>query len=210
MQRRLALLSRQNRAGAQCPGWCQAFGTGRALAACFFRNLAVKITRCNLSTAGRTKSKLIPRFELPTYGIRFFDFGKAEPDDDSRLFSTAKAMEVPKTTNSEAFGLAWRRQVGPLLAGIDVGVPTCCTAAIAVRAFVLELAMNDVVDRILNDYQLIRPLDAERVTNSRRKISGYIGSLMAAGHRDETQLTRYGLAYLKELHEGRDPRFTGC
>jgi hypothetical protein len=22
--------------------------------------------------------------------------------------------------------------------------------------------------------------------------------------------TIYGLAYLKELHEGRDPRFTGC
>jgi hypothetical protein len=70
--------------------------------------------------------------------------------------------------------------------------------------------MNDVVDRILNDYQMIRPLDIERVTDSRRRVSGYIGSLMSAGHRDATQLTVYGLAYLKELHEGRDPRFTGC
>jgi hypothetical protein len=34
--------------------------------------------------------------------------------------------------------------------------------------------------------------------------------LAAAGQRDAGQLTVYGLAYLKELHEGRDPRFTGC
>jgi hypothetical protein len=70
--------------------------------------------------------------------------------------------------------------------------------------------MNDLVDRILNDYQLVRPLDAERVTDLRRKITGYIGSLMSAGQRDARQLTIYGLEYLKELHEGRDPRFTGC
>jgi hypothetical protein len=70
--------------------------------------------------------------------------------------------------------------------------------------------MNDVVDRILDDYQRVRPLDAERVADSRRKISGYIGSLMSAGQRDVRLLTIYGLAYLKELHEGRDPRFTGC
>jgi hypothetical protein len=78
-----------------------------------------------------------------------------------------------------------------------------------VRLF-LEFAMNDVVDRILNAYQLMRPLDAERVADSRQKITGYIESLSSAGHRDAKQLTIYGLAYLKELHEGRDPRFTGC
>jgi hypothetical protein len=50
---------------------------------------------------------------------------------------------------------------------------------------------------------LMRPLDAERVSDSRLKITKYIESLSTAGHRD-------GLAYLKELHEGRDPRFTGC
>jgi hypothetical protein len=70
--------------------------------------------------------------------------------------------------------------------------------------------MVDVVDRILNTYQLRRPLHADRVEDSRRKIAGYIGSLMSAGQRDPRQLTKYGLAYLEELHEGRDPRFTGC
>ena len=79
---------------------------------------------------------------------------------------------------------------------------------IAVRCS--EFAVNDLVDRILNDYQLMGPLDAERVADSRRKISGYLESLATAGQRDTKQLVICGLAYLKELHEGRDPRFTGC
>ena len=62
--------------------------------------------------------------------------------------------------------------------------------------------MKDVVDRILNDYQLARPLDAERVADSKRKISGYLESLASAGHRDTKRLAIYGLAYLKEMHEG--------
>jgi hypothetical protein len=70
--------------------------------------------------------------------------------------------------------------------------------------------MKDVVDQILRDYQLARPLDAERVADSKRKISGYLESLATAGHRDTKRLAIYGLAYLKEMHEGRDFRFTGC
>ena len=70
--------------------------------------------------------------------------------------------------------------------------------------------MNDVVERILNTYQSMCPLDAERAANSRQRISRYIESLASAGQRDDEQLTIYGLAYLTELHEGPDPRFTGC
>ena len=70
--------------------------------------------------------------------------------------------------------------------------------------------MNDLVDRILTSYQLARALDGELVADSRQKITGYMESLAAAGQRDAEQLTMYGLAYLKELHEGRDLRFTGC
>jgi hypothetical protein len=47
--------------------------------------------------------------------------------------------------------------------------------------FVAERAMNDVVDRILNDDQLIRPFDAKLVKALRWKIAGYIGSLMSRG-----------------------------
>jgi hypothetical protein len=76
-------------------------------------------------------------------------------------------------------------------------------------ALVSEFAMNDVVDRILNTYQLMRPLDADQVSDSRRKVTRYIESLASAGQSDAQQLAVYGLAYLKELHDGRDPRFTG-
>jgi hypothetical protein len=78
------------------------------------------------------------------------------------------------------------------------------------NASILEFAMIDVVERILNTYQSMCPLDAEQTANSRQKISRYIESLAAAGQRDTEQLAIYGLAYLAELHEGYDSRFTGC
>jgi hypothetical protein len=77
-------------------------------------------------------------------------------------------------------------------------------------ALVSEFAMEDVVDRILYTYQLIRPLDPDQISASRLKITRYIESLASTGQSDAQQLSMYGLAYLKELHEGRDPRFTGC
>ena len=70
--------------------------------------------------------------------------------------------------------------------------------------------MNDVIDRILSIYQLMRPLDPDRVSDSRQRITRYIESLTSAGQSDAQQLAVYGLAYLKELHEKRDPRLTGC
>jgi hypothetical protein len=70
--------------------------------------------------------------------------------------------------------------------------------------------MNDLVDRILSIYQLMRPLDPDRVSDSRQRITRYIESLASAGQSDVQRLAVYGLAYLKELHEERDPRFTGC
>jgi hypothetical protein len=69
--------------------------------------------------------------------------------------------------------------------------------------------MNDVVEGILNAYQSKRPLDAARAAVSRQRISRYIENLASAGQRNDEQLTIYGLAYLTELLEGADPRFTG-
>jgi hypothetical protein len=79
-----------------------------------------------------------------------------------------------------------------------------------VRAFVSEFAMNNLIEDILNVYLSMRPLDAEQTADSRQKISLYIENLASAGQRDAEQLAIYGLAYLTELHEGHDPRFTGC
>ena len=51
-------------------------------------------------------------------------------------------------------------------------------------ALISEFAMNDLIDRILNTYQLMRPLDADRVSDSRQKITRYIESLASAGQSD--------------------------
>jgi hypothetical protein len=69
------------------------------------------------------------------------------------------------------------------------------------RLVISEFAMNDLVDRILNTYQLMRPSDADRVSDSRQKVTRYIESLASAGQSDAQRLVEYGLAYLKELHE---------
>ena len=70
--------------------------------------------------------------------------------------------------------------------------------------------MEEVVDGVLHTYGLMRKLDAAHFADSRAKITGYIETLASAGQKDFQQLAHYGLEYLKELHEGRDPRFTGC
>jgi hypothetical protein len=73
-----------------------------------------------------------------------------------------------------------------------------------------DATMNDLVDQILHTYQLMRKVDASEVEGSRGKIAAYLETLNSAGRFDAQQLAKYGLAYLKELHEASDPRFTGC
>ena len=63
--------------------------------------------------------------------------------------------------------------------------------------------MDDVVERILRAY-------GSTDARSRDRIAGYIEKLSSAGQRDARALAEYGLAYLKELHEGPDRRYTGC
>jgi hypothetical protein len=43
-----------------------------------------------------------------------------------------------------------------------------------------------------------------------KELAGILKASRLPGQRDAEQLTVYGLAYLTELHEGQDPRFTGC
>jgi hypothetical protein len=77
-------------------------------------------------------------------------------------------------------------------------------------AAVSEFGMNEIADRVLGAYELIGELDAAHVAQSRERIIQYIEKLTSAGHNDTQELAEYALAYLKELHEGPDPRFTGC
>jgi hypothetical protein len=70
--------------------------------------------------------------------------------------------------------------------------------------------MLDIVERVFEAYQVSGNLDPELIAHSRTRLTGYINKLASAGQNDAHQLTIYALAYLKELHEGPDKRFTGC
>jgi hypothetical protein len=70
--------------------------------------------------------------------------------------------------------------------------------------------MNDIVDGVLKTYELMGRLDADRLAQSREKISTYLDTLASTGQRDAQKLAMYGLAYLKQLHDGPDPRYSGC
>jgi hypothetical protein len=70
--------------------------------------------------------------------------------------------------------------------------------------------MNEIVDRVLHTYKPTRELDADGISQTRAKVVQYIDKLASAGLKDPKRLTAYARAYLKELHEGRDTRFTGC
>jgi hypothetical protein len=73
-----------------------------------------------------------------------------------------------------------------------------------------EFHVDEIVDRVLHSYELTGELDAERVAQSRDKIIQYIDTLASAGQSNPRRLAVFARAYLKELHEGPDPRFTGC
>jgi predicted HTH transcriptional regulator len=66
--------------------------------------------------------------------------------------------------------------------------------------------MPDIVDQILRI--CAGELAPEFLEASREKVSRYIETLASTG-KNSGQLTEYGLAYLKELHNP-DPRYTGC
>ena len=67
--------------------------------------------------------------------------------------------------------------------------------------------MDDVVERVMASYETYERLERKDV---RIMVSQYLDKLASAGHRDVEELTYYGLAYLQILHEGPDPRYTGC
>jgi len=68
-------------------------------------------------------------------------------------------------------------------------------------------AMDDVVERVIASCENWERFGREEI---RVKVGQYLEKLSSAGHRDVEELTHYGLAYLRSLHEGPDPRYTGC
>ena len=67
--------------------------------------------------------------------------------------------------------------------------------------------MDDVVERVMASYEKYERLERKDI---RIKVGQYLEKLASAGHRDVEELTYYGLAYLRILHEGPDPRYSNC
>ncbi|MCK1404955.1 hypothetical protein [Bradyrhizobium sp. 76] len=73
-----------------------------------------------------------------------------------------------------------------------------------------RVVMKEIVDQVLKDYNRIYPLDRARIAQAREKVSKYVVTIASAGQKDPRRLVVFARAYLKELHEGPDSRFTGC
>jgi hypothetical protein len=67
--------------------------------------------------------------------------------------------------------------------------------------------MDDVVERVITSYE---NSECQGREDMRTKVGQYLEKLASAGHRDVEELTYYGLAYLRILHEGPDPRYSNC
>jgi hypothetical protein len=63
-----------------------------------------------------------------------------------------------------------------------------------------EWAMDDIVERVIASCEHWERLGREEV---KVKVGQYLEKLSSAGHRDVEELTYYGLAYLRILHETR-------
>jgi len=67
--------------------------------------------------------------------------------------------------------------------------------------------MDDVVERVMASCKNHERQGREDI---RVKVGQYLEKLASAGQRDVEELTYYGLAYLRILHQGPDPRYSNC
>jgi hypothetical protein len=87
----------------------------------------------------------------------------------------------------------------------------CCIAVI-VSAIGLQRGffMDDVIERVLTTFGMMRSVDQGQLAEARPKLESYIGTLTSAGQHDEQRLAVYGLAYMRELHDGPADGASGC
>ena len=83
-------------------------------------------------------------------------------------------------------------------------------AAMQLLRYSVVIVVRHIVDRALRTYEFTEELNISQMAYSRYRIERYIDKLMVAGQEDPQRLTEFAVAYLKELHEGPDSRFTGC
>jgi len=70
--------------------------------------------------------------------------------------------------------------------------------------------MDAVIDRVLSTFAMMRNVDTGQLQDARPKLESYIDTLASAGQQDEQRLAVYGLAYMRELHDGPTDGASGC
>jgi hypothetical protein len=69
--------------------------------------------------------------------------------------------------------------------------------------------MNEIVERVMQSARTASLSKISR-TELRSKVGNYVELLSSAGKRDPKELTDLGIAYLRGIIDGPDPRYTGC
>ncbi len=74
----------------------------------------------------------------------------------------------------------------------------------------MEAFLNDVIDRVIHTFGMMRNLSEDALQDARDSVRDYIETLSSAGETDPQRLAVFGLAFLRDRHEGVSPKFTGC
>ena len=70
--------------------------------------------------------------------------------------------------------------------------------------------MDEVIDRIIHTFGMMRNLDEAGLREARESVDNYIGTLFSAGETDPKRLAVYGLAYLRNREDGPPEGVSGC
>jgi len=73
-----------------------------------------------------------------------------------------------------------------------------------------EALLNEVIERVIHTFGMMRNLSEDALHEARQSLSNYIETLSSAGETDPQRLAVYGLAYLRNRHDGLSSKFTGC
>jgi hypothetical protein len=83
----------------------------------------------------------------------------------------------------------------------------CCNAALCLLFRVWVVFMREIVDRVM---VAVKPISVLSEAELRSKVGGYLELLTSTGKRDPGELATLAAAYLRDIVDGPDPRFTGC
>jgi hypothetical protein len=143
----------------------------------------------------------------------------------SAHFALKKALHVLRENFLNVFSANLRAEVVSLICindgiGSDPWTPSkaaltfatkqCCAAVSDHLRWGVGSMDTAAVDRVMASYEQFPALERLGREEIRVKVSQYLEKLSSAGHNEAEDLTFYGLAYLRILHEGPDPRYTGC